>query len=358
MAEAADDDDWEAEGSDTGDEASEDAVSYDISYYPADFTLKGYLDKFNANQIIVPDFQRNYVWDRVKASKLIESFLLGLPVPGVFLYKERKTNKLQVIDGQQRILSAVRFFTGHFEESKFRLKGVRKRWEGKAFAELSEPEQLQLSDSVLRATVVQQLDPTDDSSIYHIFERLNTGGMNLVPMEIRKCVYHGEYFDHLERLNHLDSWRRLIGRPRPDKRHRDVELVLRTLALARCHASYEKPMKQFLNRYMAAALRLSSADQAARIAQETDDFTTACEAVFSALGEKPFQLRSSRLNFAFLDSFMGALIESGERDTGKIHAAFERLKSDQAFVESASISTSDDSVLKKRFVMSITEITQ
>src|SRR5690606_38523425 len=143
---------------------------------------------------VIPPFQRNYVWDVVKASRLIESFLLGLPVPGVFLYKEKKTNRLQVIDGQQRITSALRFFAGAFEDRVFRLKGVQSRWDGKAFEELDEADRFQLSDTVLRATVVQQLDPDDDSSVYHVFERLNTGGVNLNPMEVRKCVYFGAYF--------------------------------------------------------------------------------------------------------------------------------------------------------------------
>ncbi|HIH8983294.1 TPA: DUF262 domain-containing protein [Serratia marcescens] len=91
-------------------EDEQDISVYQISSYPADITLKGYLDKWDGKQLIIPEFQRNYVWDQVKASKLVESFLLGLPVPGVFLYKNKGSNKLSVIDGQQRIISAIRFF--------------------------------------------------------------------------------------------------------------------------------------------------------------------------------------------------------------------------------------------------------
>lgn len=115
---------WEFDPTEQPEEEEADDIAYEISYYPADYTLRGYLDKWEDKQLEVPPFQRNYVWDQVKASKLIESFLLGLPVPGVFLYKERKTNKLLVIDGQQRILSAIRFFKNEFDEKIFRLKGV------------------------------------------------------------------------------------------------------------------------------------------------------------------------------------------------------------------------------------------
>ncbi|MQP77205.1 DUF262 domain-containing protein [Stenotrophomonas sp. MYb238] len=169
-------DEWLYEHTEDDDESKGMLAPYQISFFPADFTLSGYHEKKKNGQLIIPPFQRNYVWDVVKASRLIESFLLGLPVPGVFLYKEKKTNRLQVIDGQQRITSAIRFFESRFDDRVFRLKGVQPRWDGKTFDELDEVDRFQLHDTVLRATVVQQLDPEDDSSIYHVFERLNTGG--------------------------------------------------------------------------------------------------------------------------------------------------------------------------------------
>src|SRR5688500_10090227 len=93
---------WEIEQTETPEQEEQDIITYQIASYTTDLTLSGYLDKWKSKQLYVPDFQRGYVWDQVRASKLIESFLLGLPVPGVFLYKERKSNRLQVIDGQQR----------------------------------------------------------------------------------------------------------------------------------------------------------------------------------------------------------------------------------------------------------------
>jgi len=99
---------WEVEQTEESEESEQDVITYEINYYPSDLTLKGYLGKWDSKQLYVPPFQRNYVWDQSQASKLIESFLLGLPVPGVFLYKERKSARLQIIDGQQRILSAIK----------------------------------------------------------------------------------------------------------------------------------------------------------------------------------------------------------------------------------------------------------
>lgn len=177
-------------------------------------------------------------------------------MPGVFLYKDRKTKKLSVIDGQQRILSSIRYFKNEFDERIFRLKNVLPKWEGKTYQELDDSDRFQLNDTVLRATVVQQLDPDDHSSIYHIFERLNTGGTNLNPMEIRKCVYFGEFFKLLEQLNENAHWRKIIAQPKADKRLRDIELILRCLALNNAWMSYDQSMKIFLNNFMASIKRM------------------------------------------------------------------------------------------------------
>lgn len=341
-------DQWEIDQTESPETDEQDVISYQISYYPADFTLKGYLDKYDSGQLVIPPFQRSYVWDQVKASKLIESFLLGLPVPGVFLYKERQTNKLQVIDGQQRILSAVRFFKNEFDERIFRLKNVNPKWEGKTYNELSESDQYQLNDTVLRATVVQQLDPQDDSSVYHIFERLNTGGINLNPMEVRKCVYFGRFFSFLEELNQLDSWRLLIGKPSVDKRLRDVELVLRILALSHDLSSYEKPMKRFLNKFMTRHRNMNEADLDEAIRSQGESFQNACVRILDAMGEKPFHLRG-RLNFAVMDSVMAATIACPHISGDELRRAFEGLKADPDFFDKATRNTSDEATLEGRF---------
>jgi hypothetical protein len=107
--------------------------NYEIVTYPADFTLEGIVAKYNKGQIGIPGFQRKFVWSIAQASKLIESFLLGLPVPAVFLYTDPEDNTLQVIDGQQRLMSIVYFFEGLFgpaEKKKhtvFSLQGLHEK---------------------------------------------------------------------------------------------------------------------------------------------------------------------------------------------------------------------------------------
>lgn len=347
--------DWEFDKTEEAEEQEQDVINYQISSYPADITLKGYEEKWDKKQLTIPPFQRNYVWDQVKASKLIESFLLGLPVPGVFLYKDRATNKLAVIDGQQRILSSIRYFKNEFDEKIFRLKNVLPKWEGKTYQELDEPDRFQLDDTVLRATVVQQLDPADDSSIYHIFERLNTGGINLNPMEIRKCVYFGPMFDKLEELNENTQWRKIIAKEKTDKRLRDVELVLRILSLSEDWGSYSKPMKGFLNKFMATINKLSNHELEGKLRHFSDRFNRACDIISSSLPAKPFHLRG-RINYAAMDSIFVAIMIMNKVPSD-IGERYEKLIKDEDFVTSATINTSDDSTLYIRFTKAIEILT-
>src|SRR5207302_2204165 len=80
-------------------------IEFDIATYPADYTLAVLYDRWEADQLVILDYQRSYVWTRKQASRLIESFLLGLPVPAIFLYRDSKSQRLPVVDGHQRLAS-------------------------------------------------------------------------------------------------------------------------------------------------------------------------------------------------------------------------------------------------------------
>lgn len=338
---------WELANTEEPEDHEVDVITYQINYYPADFTLKGYLDKWNSGQLYVPEFQRDFVWDQVRASKLIESFLLGLPVPGVFLYKEKQTNKFQVVDGQQRIRSAISFFKGVFNDKKFILKKVQKKWEGKSYEDLDDNERYQIDDAVLRATVVQQIDPDDDSSIFHLFERLNTGGVNLNPMEVRKCVYHGDFMNTLMAMNEDLFWRKIIGKTALDKRYRDVELILRVLAFTDNLRIYEKPMKEFLNKKMISVNKMLTEERLTYLEFINSKFNEVCKYIVDELGEKPFHLRG-RLNFAAMDSVFGVIFHN-DRVIEDLSERFNSLLKDNDFIDSVSVSTSDEKQVIQRF---------
>lgn len=327
------------------DDETSDNLRYEIAAYPTDFTIRVLYDKWRAGQLIIPDFQRRYVWSLPQASRFIESFLLGLPIPQVFLYRERSSPKMIVVDGQQRLSTIAKFYDGRFDENrKFRLRGVSDHWNNKSYEDLSEDDRYHLDDCTLRSIVIQQLLPNDNTSMYRIFERLNTGGTQLNAMEIRKALYFGSGYDLLDRLNEDENWRKLIGMPTPDNRLRDVEIILRILALARRQDEYSSSMKKFITDYM-EFLSKEDEDSLNLIEQR---FKEACQTIYEQLGAKPFHLRGP-LNLAAIDSVMATTVKSLESLQPNLKDKFDELREDSTFQDSITSNTSHTDVVNLRF---------
>lgn len=324
---------------------------FEINTYPADFTLEVLYQKWNAKDIEIPPFQRQFVWKQFQASKLIESFLSGLPVPAIYLYTERTTQRFLVIDGQQRLKSVFYYFDGFFgEEQKgkravFTLQGLNQgsKYSGKTFANLDDADQRKLHNCVLRSFIVQQLAPADNTSIHHIFERLNTGGTLLANQEIRNCVHRGAFNGLLHELNELPAWRIILGRPKPDSRQRDVELVLRFFSLLDL-SHYEKPMKDFLSKFMKANREPSNKTQK----QFRQLFAATCQAVVDKLGGRPFHIRAG-LNVAVFDSVMATIAHHLQSLPADLKDRYDRLTKDAEFLKNVSAGTTDEEVVRARF---------
>ena len=136
---------------------------YEITSFGADYDVAGLVNRLKRGDIFIPSFQRDYVWKLPEASRFIESLLLGLPVPGVFLARELSTNKLLVIDGQQRLKTLQFFYQGFFnpKESEkthrvFKLIKVLPQFEGLTYETLPERDRIHLDDYILHATVIKR----------------------------------------------------------------------------------------------------------------------------------------------------------------------------------------------------------
>ncbi len=328
-----------------------DDAPYEIRTVGADLTIEILSQKLGSKEILIPDFQRQYVWPVKKASKLIESFLLGLPVPQVFLYQETRNRDLLVVDGQQRLLSAHFFLRGTLadETTQFRLRGVKQKWEGKTFEELDETDKRRLKNYILRSTIFEQINPSDNKSVYEIFERLNTGGMALTEQEVRNCVNRGPINSFLDRLNNIDSWRSLLGKPEPDKRMKDLELILRVLALIKNWSEYKKPMKDFISEFMEKYTNISQPDQE----HFYQIFKGASDKIFDASGRDAFRLSAGRINITILDSVMTAVALKSEEATVDLNAKILALKANPGYGEYISHSTTDEDVVKGRIKIAI-----
>jgi hypothetical protein len=252
---------------------------YDLTSTPNDFNVLTLVSFVDQGAVDIPSFQRHYVWDIKRASKLIESLIIGLPVPQIFFY-EKKKNSYLVIDGQQRLMTIYYFIKGRFPIwekrieirniftqngsipkeiisddkyfSNFNLalptvvEGQRNKFHEKNYNTLGE-NLGSFNLRTIRSIIVKPTVETEnDTAVYEIFNRLNTGGINLSSQEIRVSLYDSDFMKMLIRLNGDVNWRKII-RIQEDIHMKDVEILLRAAAILIAHERYETPMTKFIN---------------------------------------------------------------------------------------------------------------
>ncbi len=326
---------------------------YSITSYGADYPVDGLVKRMSAGDIFLPTFQRSFVWTYKQASGFIESLLLGLPVPGIFLARDEESRKLLVIDGHQRLKSLQFFYEGIFASTgkEFKLKDVQPQFLGKTYKTLDEDDRRRLDDSILHATIVKQDEPEDDnSSIYYIFERLNTGGKVLSAQEIRAAISQGEFNDLLVKLNSNPSWRAMYGPI--SSRMRDQELIVRFLALYYAGESYEKPMKTFLNKFMKSNryLRRYGESDIRSIFESTTRF------IHTGVGAKAFKPGGAFIAALYDAVMVGTakrLSKGAVGDTTEFKRRLERLEANQGFLDARTTHTSDEDNVSKRLKLAI-----
>lgn len=355
-------------------------MQYDISVIPNDFNISTIFNLMDSGAIEMPVFQRNYIWDRKRASRFIESLILGLPIPQIFLYQKAR-NKFLVIDGQQRLLSIYYFIKQRFplSEKRAELRKVFDENNGIPEEILSDDEyfqdfKLQFSKTeeggenpldglkyttlgiyksnfefmTMRCMAIRQNEPKeDDSSVFEIFSRLNTGGVNLTNQEIRACLYYSDFYRMLSRLNQNIIWRRLYGKSE-DGKFKDVEVILRSFALLCNGDKYSGSMNVFINRYAKEAMNYS-ANEVAYFHDLFVSFLNAC----SEIPRELFTTKKGDLNAALFESvfivtasecFKHKALITQKLDQEKIRA----LKADSEFKEAITHSTSHTKMVNKR----------
>lgn len=346
----------------------EDIVEYDITTSPRDLTPASIVDMIDSGIMEVPLFQRNYVWDIKKASRLVESLILGLPVPELFFYSEGDENTTyKIIDGQQRLLTIYFFVKGRFPKNTDSRLLIREnlntdndfeslmadnsifqdftlnlnsndsqkasRYHGKKFATLDKDTQIKFRlRRYLRTVVVRQNKPdNNNSSMFEIFNRLNTGGTPLNHQEIRASLYYCEFYEMMMQLNNENKWRELLGKPTQDLHCTDIELILRSMALLQDGNSYSPKMVSFLNTYSQKSKSFTDA-HIEYLKKLFLSFIDAC----SELGNKAF-FRNNRFSKTLFESvFVAVCRPSFEKQLlvkQKINkSSFEKLKEDVAFI--------------------------
>lgn len=327
---------------------------------PSDPTIKDLWDRYKDGDLILqPGFQRYHVWDPKKSSRLIESVVLDVPLPIVYLAEEADGRE-SVIDGQQRLTA---FFD--FLDSKLVLKALEARSDlnGKRFGELDKLLQNKIRRFPIRVITIRK--ESDKDLKFEIFERLNTGAVPLNDQELRNCIYRGPYNKLLRELATDPDFMFLLGINKPEKRMHDVGLVLRFAAFY--HASYLKyspPMRSFLNDDMDRFQNISNREEL----ELRRAFKTSVQTVRSLLGNNAFKRfyrgesetrpngywEPKKFNASLYDILMYGFT-SYERNQLYAHLDSIRealvwlMAEDQEFIDAIELSTSSIKMVTRRF---------
>lgn len=233
--------------------------------YP-DVTISVHRDQYSVFQlkrkieqkllVVSPEFQRANVWKPKQKSELIESILMGIPIP-VFYFFEDINGKQQVVDGKQRISTLLSFLNNEFKLQDLKILGKKNGddfFNGKKFNELEPKWQAKIEDYQLTVFVIRP--PTPENIKYDIFDRVNRGGTQLNSQEIRHALYNGPATLFLEKLAQDSYYEKLIGRKDiDDKRMKGRMMILRFIALyltyeKKIHITYTSDMNDYLANIM------------------------------------------------------------------------------------------------------------
>ncbi|WP_207546080.1 DUF262 domain-containing protein [Mycobacterium intracellulare] len=326
-----------------------------ISYSGTDFDVEGLVRRLNRGDIVVPNFgqsdenlevagfQRSFVWRRPQMDRFIESLLLGFPIPAIMLVLQPDKRYL-VLDGQQRLKTLQFFYSGKHKDDDFALANVADQFKGLTYKTLSEPQRRTLDNTFIQATIVRtDGTPTSLDSVYQVFERLNSGGTQLTPHEIRIALYSGPLVSYLTELNGLPSWRQIYGPVSP--RLRDQEVVLRVIALYTRANEYLPPLKKFLNTFMSDHRNLENFPEN-RIRQLFTEASTALEAagVRDAVRRAGQRVNASLLE-AVLVVYMRRVADESPLEEASLRAALVTIgQNPELQAASRSSTTSEENV--------------
>ena len=224
-------------------------VSFDTKEYTIEIIVQKYLTDLenNENEFFVPEYQREFVWDDIRQSRFIESLMIGLPIPYIFLAETDK-GRYEIVDGSQRIRTLAAFLN-----NELKIKGLEKIEDlnGLVFSDLDISRQRKFKNISLKMIVLSER--TTDETKNDIFERINRGSDLLKDMEYRKGIYTGAFNDYLYKLSKDELYVKItpIAKWLVNRQERE-ELLLRFFAFSEWYPSFSdsKGIAKQLDDYM------------------------------------------------------------------------------------------------------------
>lgn len=344
-------------------ESYSDDSLYNITSFGTDLSFRELVLMYKEGDLEKPELQRKYVWTKNEASRFVDSILLGLPVPSVFLAKT-PDNKRLIVDGYQRIMTVYDYMEGIFsgDGKVFRLSNsdnIHPNWRGRAYAELTEEQRRIIRNYPIHAIIFEQKHPQNDTGMYQIFERINTSGRALKPQEIRNCVYHGRYNKLLCDLNKEEIWRNIVGSEVEDSRMADIELILRFFAFSNILDREEMGQTQInLIKYLNVFMKERSEDCAQVLEEDKELFLDVMNFLYSSIGRNVFRagkekegqfVWAKKINPVVFDAVCAATVKAGEqRSAEDLLVKYVRLLIDEEFIAATKQRTTNTENIKKR----------
>ena len=337
---------------------------------PSDWTVSTIYELIGKQLHLDPAYQRRNVWQAKAKSEFIESLLLGIPIPQILLAsKAGQKNAFLVLDGKQRLTTIKEFIDGKYLDGRpFKLKGLRilTSLEGMSWSDLQSNDDWtdRLRNEPLRTTVLRGWE--NESVLYEIFYRLNSGSVKLSPMELRMSLLPGDF------LKFIISWteeigplHRLLRKRQPDARMSDVELAIRYLAFRDQKTQYAGNLKQFLDDFCRTRnTELSNNPQNKDLYQNLlGEMNVAINLGLKEFGDSYFCRKYSdgiyenRFNRAVFDVLVGALSHQKLRqwataNTGQMKLMYEKACLDHPeFVKSVETTTKSLDATRTRFTV-------
>jgi hypothetical protein len=231
-----------------------------VDFDTYDISVRQLISMFETKAIdVAPVYQRQFRWDNLKRSHLVESVFLGVPVPSLFMAANRD-GTWELVDGVQRLSTLIQFAGSEEARRKLkldaplRLDGLDKLSASNGLTFSALPESLQLHFLHRPIKVITLSDKSDLVVRFDLFERLNTGGVALTNQEIRECIYRGRFADFLETMAKNSGFRKVVRLTQiQEKDGTREECVLRFFAFLARYKSFVHSVLEFLNTYMASA---------------------------------------------------------------------------------------------------------
>lgn len=344
----------------TGDDAAADGFAHvappdrRLITQPYDLAVSDLVNQIENERLhLRPVYQRKYVWDNKKASKLVESLLINVPIPVCYLAEEADGTR-SVIDGQQRLRSLYRYLENQFPLSSLEVLPDINR---KRFHQLTGRQQRLIGNRTIRCIVISE--DSDPDIRFDVFERLNTGSVALTAQELRNSVYRGPLNRLLKELAEDQRFRRCLG-GRTDTRMAFEELVLRFFALDERIETYRPSLKRFLNVYMRDNKELSDGQLEAM----SERFLDTADKAYAVYGEQSFRRAAlsddgidwlSTLNSAVYDVVMLNLVrveaspqELTDAKDAILDITATLMVADEDFADAISLATGDRARLHRR----------